>query len=310
MQLIKAPLHIDFMGKRRTAALLSVFLVLVSLIFLALRGLNLGVDFTGGTLVELSYEQNAPIDLIRERLADSEFAGAAVQQFGAPREVLIRIAPQAGLDSAVISNRVLDLLQDIGTDVRLRRAEFVGPQVGEELTEDGTLALLYALGGILIYVSLRFQSRFAMGAVIALLHDIVITLGIFSVSGIEFDLSVLAAILAVIGYSLNDTIVIYDRIRENFHVLRKHRPSEVINLSLNQTLNRTLMTSLTTMLVLLSLFFLGGEIIRGFSIALIIGVLIGTYSSLFVASPLLLAFGITEEHLRLVKKEAFDDGLP
>lgn len=310
MKLLKSGLNIDFMRRMRLAALLSGVVVTASLLSLWGRGLNLGVDFTGGTLVELSYEGPAPLDDLRGILDGSEFRSAAVQQFGTPQDVLIRIAPRQGLDSAAISNQILDLLRDNNHQVSLRRAEFVGPQVGKELTEDGVLALIYALCGILVYVTLRFQSRFALGAVVALLHDVIVTVGFFSLTGIEFDLSVLAAILAVIGYSLNDTIVIYDRIRENFQSLRKRSPFEIINVSLNQTLNRTIMTSLTTMMVLLALLFLGGEIIRGFAGALIIGVLIGTYSSLFVASPVLLATGITEKHLQLVRKEPFDDGLP
>ena len=310
MELIKTRLHIDFMSLRLGAALLSVVLVVGALLSLGLQGLNLGVDFTGGTLIELSYEKTAPVDEIRGILEGSEFAGGTVQEFGSVNEVLIRIAPQAELDSSEISNRVVDLLRGADHAVDLRRAEFVGPQVGKELTENGMLAMVYALLGILVYVAVRFQFRFSVGAIIALVHDVLITMGFFSVTRMEFDLSVLAAVLAVVGYSLNDTIVIYDRIRENFLSLRDRAPIDVINASLSQTLNRTLMTSLTTMLVLLSLFFLGGAIIHGFAAALIVGVLVGTYSSLFVASPVLLAMGLTEQHLLPVQKERFDDGLP
>lgn len=310
MELIKTKLNIDFMRMCPRAALFSGTVVLISVLSLIMQGLSLGVDFTGGTLIEVSYEQAAPLGELRGILGSSEFLDGTVQQFGAAEDVLIRIAPQTGLDSAAISNQVVELLRENGHALELRRAEFVGPQVGKELTEDGMLAMIYALLGILVYVAVRFQFRFSVGAIIALVHDVVITLGFFSISRMEFDLSVLAAVLAVIGYSLNDTIVIYDRIRENFLNMRKHRPSEVINAALNQTMSRTLMTSLTTMLVLLSLFFFGGTIIHGFSTALIVGVLIGTYSSLFVASPVLLAMGVTEQHLLPVQKERFDDGLP
>lgn len=310
MKLIKTSLNIDFMGLRHQGARFSAVLLLVSICSLFVQGLNLGVDFTGGTLIEVSYGQSAPVDEIRGVLDSSEFSEGTVQQFGATEDVLIRIAPRKDVNSAEISNRVTELLRANGHDVTLRRAEFVGPQVGEELTEDGMLAMVYALLGILLYVSLRFQFRFSVGAVIALLHDVIITIGFFSLFRMEFDLSVLAAILAVVGYSLNDTIVIYDRIRENFHLMRKCSPPEVINASLNHTMNRTIMTSLTTMLVLLALFFFGGAIIHGFAAALIVGVLIGTYSSLFVASPVLLVMGITQEHLQPTKKETFDDGLP
>jgi len=306
MKLLKEELNIDFMGKRKLATIFSAILMAVSIVSLATQGLNLGVDFTGGTLVEVGYDKAAGLESIRSDLAASEFGEATVQYFGSASEVLIRIAPREGVNTAEISSSILELLRSDGQVVEMRRVEFVGPQVGEELTEDGGLAMLYALLGILIYVALRFQMRFSIGAIVALVHDVTITMGVFSILQMDFDLTVLAALLAVIGYSLNDTIVVFDRIRENFHKMRKANPIEVMNTSLNQTLSRTIMTSLTTLLVLMSLFLVGGEIIHGFSTALIIGVVIGTYSSIFVASPVTLALGISKEDLMPVEKEGAD----
>ena len=306
MKLLKEELNIDFMGKRKLATIFSAILMAVSIVSLATQGLNLGVDFTGGTLVEVGYDKAAGLESIRSDLAASEFGEATVQYFGSASEVLIRVAPREGVNTAEISSSILELLRSDGQVVEMRRVEFVGPQVGEELTEDGGLAMLYALLGILIYVALRFQMRFSIGAIVALVHDVTITMGVFSILQMDFDLTVLAALLAVIGYSLNDTIVVFDRIRENFHKMRKANPIEVMNTSLNQTLSRTIMTSLTTLLVLMSLFLVGGEIIHGFSTALIIGVVIGTYSSIFVASPVTLALGISKEDLMPVEKEGAD----
>jgi preprotein translocase subunit SecF len=306
MKLIKEKLNIDFMGKRKLAVIFSATLMLVSIASLAIQGLNLGVDFTGGTLVEVGYDEAVQLESIRSGLAASEFGEATVQYFGSASDVLIRVAPREGVNTAEISGLILELLRSGGQAVEMRRVEFVGPQVGEELTEDGGLAMIYALLGILIYVALRFQMRFSFGAIAALVHDVIITMGIFSVLQLDFDLTVLAALLAVIGYSLNDTIVVFDRIRENFHKMRKATPIEVMNASLNQTLSRTIMTSVTTLLVLAALFLVGGEIIHGFSTALIIGVLIGTYSSIFVASPVTLALGITKEDLMAIEKEGAD----
>ncbi len=306
MKLLKEELNIDFMGKRKLATIFSAILMAVSIVSLATQGLNLGVDFTGGTLVEVGYDKVAGLESIRSDLAASEFGEATVQYFGSASEVLIRVAPREGVNTAEISSSILELLRSDGQVVEMRRVEFVGPQVGEELTEDGGLAMLYALLGILIYVALRFQMRFSIGAIVALVHDVTITMGVFSILQMNFDLTVLAALLAVIGYSLNDTIVVFDRIRENFHKMRKANPIEVMNTSLNQTLSRTIMTSLTTLLVLMSLFLVGGEIIHGFSTALIIGVVIGTYSSIFVASPVTLALGISKEDLMPVEKEGAD----
>ncbi len=299
------------MGMRKSAFLLSGILIALSLASLAIRGLNFGIDFTGGTLIEVGYPELAELDTVRGLLDSSDFDNAVVQHFGTTQDVLIRLVPQEGMNSAEISSRVLQVLQAGGQEVQMRRVEFVGPQVGDELKEDGGLAMLYALIGILIYVTLRFESRFALGAVAALVHDVTITLGVFSITQMGFDLTVLAALLAVIGYSLNDTIVVFDRVRENFRKLRKDIPVDVVNISLNQTLNRTIMTSFTTLLVLSALYAFGGEIIHGFATALIIGVLIGTYSSIYVASPITLALGISKRDLMPVKKEGHElDSLP
>ena len=277
----------------------SALLLIVSIISLGLQGLKLGIDFTGGTLIEVGYQQTADLEDIRTKLASANYAGTNVQHFGSDTEVLIQLEPQA-TSSAKLSSSIIQMLGD-GIDVR--RVEFVGPKVGEELTNDGGLALLYALIGILIYVAFRFEYRFALGSIAALVHDVIITLGVFSILQIAFDLTVLAAILAVIGYSLNDTIVVFDRIRENFLSTRHIEPMPIVNDALNQTLARTLMTSLTTLLVLLALFYLGGEVIHSFAGALIIGVVIGTYSSIFVASSMILALGISKEDILPSEKE-------
>jgi len=266
---------------------------------LSTNGLKLGIDFTGGTLIEVGYQQSADLSEIRKTLTESGFNGANVQYFGSTNEILIRLEPQT-ISSAKLSTKIIRLL---GDDVDIRRVEFVGPKVGEELTNDGGLAMLYALIGILIYVAFRFEYRFALGSISALIHDVIITLGFFSLFEFEFDLTVLAAILAVIGYSLNDTIVVFDRIRENFLSTRHVDPAKIVNGALNQTLSRTIMTSLTTLLVLLALFFLGGEIIHSFAMALLVGVLIGTYSSIYVASSVILVMGITKEDMLPSEKE-------
>ncbi len=305
MQLFKSQTHFDFMGKRRLALFLSGTLIIVAFVSLFTRVLNFGIDFTGGTLIEVGYAE--PVDLtgVRATLEQAGFAEAVVQHFGTARDVLIRLAPRDDVSKAELSDQVFSALQEArgGEQLSLRRVEFVGPQVGDELTEQGGLAMLIALGAILVYVALRFEYRFAVGAVAALAHDVIITLGFFSVLGLEFDLTVLAALLAVIGYSLNDTIVVFDRIRENFRKIRRGTPVDVVNTSLNQTLARTLMTSFTTLLVLLALFFLGGELIHSFATALIVGVLVGTYSSMYVASPTALALGVSKADLMPVKKE-------
>lgn len=310
-ELIAKQTHIDFMSKRRLAYIFSGILIAVSIGFLVARGLNFGIDFTGGTIVELGYAEAPDLGKVRSILLDSEFSDAIVQYFGTATDVLVRIPPHEGLNSADISNRLILLLGNTADAVEVRRLEFVGPQVGDELKENGGLAMIYALFGILIYVALRFQTRFSLGAIVALVHDVIITIGFFAVTRTNFDLSVLAAVLAVIGYSLNDTIVVFDRIRENFHKLRKAEPVEVMNISINETLSRTIVTGLTTLLVLSALFVFGGEIIHGFSIALIVGIIIGTYSSIYIASPVTLALGVTKQDLMPVVKEgAQQDGRP
>jgi preprotein translocase subunit SecF len=284
----------NFMGGRKIAMAISTLLILISLGSLVTRGLNVGIDFTGGTVIEVGYPTTVDLQPIRDALAKAGYGDAIVQHFGSAKEVLVRLAPREGQDKAEVSSQVIELLrQQSGQDIQVRRVDFVGPQVGEELREDGGLAVLYALIAILIYVSLRFEYRFSLGAVAALIHDVVITLGVFSILQLDFDLSVLAAILAVIGYSLNDTIVVFDRIRENFRKLRRKTPIEVVNISINETLSRTLMTSLTTLLVLFSLYLFGGEVIASFALALIIGVFVGTYSSIYVASSTALMMGIS-----------------
>lgn len=296
---------INFMGQRRLAIVVSLLLICVALGSLATRQLNWGLDFTGGTLVEVHYSQSADLGAIRDTLEANGYTGAVVVSFGSDRDVLIRL-PQGYSDEQ--GAELLAKLQSASTrgDVELRRNEFVGPQVGDELREQGGLAMLLALALVMLYIGFRFQFKFAVGAVVALIHDVLITLGFFSVLGLEFDLTVLAALLAVIGYSLNDTIVVSDRIRENFRKIRKSEPVEVINISLTETLGRTLVTSLTTLLVLAALAFFGGEIIRGFAIALIVGVFIGTYSSIYVAANTLLMLGVSKEDLMIPVKEGAD----
>ena len=299
-------IQFNFMGMRKVTSIVSALLIIFSVFTLSYQGLNLGIDFTGGTLVEVGYPEAVNLDKLRQSFSDSEFNDVAIQYFGSAKEILIRIPPQQGLNSADVSNKLLDLLSSNNFSAEMRRVEFVGPQVGEELREDGGLAMLYALLCIMVYIAFRFQMRFSVGAVSALIHDVIITLGFFSITRFNFDLTILAALLAVIGYSLNDTIVVFDRVRENFRKIRDKTPVEVFNISLNQTLSRTLMTSFTTLLVLTALFLLGGEIIHGFSVALIFGVLIGTYSSIYIASPVTLMLGIKKEDLMPVKKEGVD----
>jgi len=307
MQMVDSKSRYEIMAKRKMAMFFSIALIVVSLSSLALRGLSLGIDFTGGYLIEVGYDNVVELQPIRRALSEAGYQDTTVQHFGSAKEVLVRLAPREGSNSATLSDELLLILQgSYSGEISMRRVEFVGPQVGEELKEQGGLAVLYALIGILIYVALRFEKRFSVGAVAALVHDVIITLGVFSVLQFEFDLSVLAALLAVIGYSLNDTIVVFDRIRENFRKMRIGTPEEVINRSINQTLSRTIITSLTTLLVLLALFILGGEVIAGFSLALIVGVVVGTYSSIFVASTFLVALGLSKQDLMPVEKEGAD----
>ncbi len=306
-------LNIDFMGKRRIAVIGSLTVIGLCLLSMVFRGFNFGLDFTGGTVIEVGYERPVDLAQVRAALEKGDLPRATVQYFGSSRDVLIRLAPEKDeAGSATLSDRVFRLLRE-ATDqkLELRRVEFVGPQVGEELREDGGLAVLFSLIGILIYVALRFEWRFALGAVIALIHDVLFTVGFFSLSQIEFDLPVLAAVLAVIGYSLNDTIVIFDRIRENFRKVRKGEVVDLINLSINQTLSRTIITSGTTLLVLLALFLFGGQSISGFSLALIIGVVVGTYSTIYVATAAVVMMGVSKADLLPVPKEGAElDSLP
>jgi len=295
MELIHSNTHIDFLGRRKLAFGISGLLILISLGFLIFKGLNFGIDFTGGTLVEVKFRQAPAIADVRKALTPVGYGAAIIQEFGTPEEILIRVQNRDGVDSSKISTDILDgLTHHFGADsVEMRRVEYVGPQVGEELTRAGIMAVLIAMLAILLYVTFRFEFRFALGADAALLHDITLVLGIFAITGKEFTLPVIAAILTVIGYSLNDTIVVFDRIRENLAANRKKKDAEtevdIVNASINQTLSRTLMTSLTTLLVVMALFFLGGEVIHDFSFALFVGIVVGTYSSIYIASPIMLA---------------------
>ncbi len=311
MQFLPGKLNIDFMSKRKLAMAMSLLLIILSIGSLAKNGLNLGIDFTGGYLIEVSYPGDADIESIRRILGSNDFKNAQVQNFGTSKDVLIRIAPSAGTNKATLSDEILIMLrQGSEQSVDMRRVEYVGPQVGDELRDQGGLAMLVALFFILIYVSMRFQLKSAASAILALVHDVIITIGIFSILQMDFDLSVLAAILAIIGYSLNDTVVVLDRVRETFRSVRKNSPYNIINISINQTLSRTLMTSLTTLLVLFALFFLGGEVIHGFAAALIIGVFIGTYSSVYIASSALLAMDINKQDFLIQTKEEVVDDQP
>ena len=334
MEFLKRDTQFDFLGKRRLAGMISLALIAVGIASLLVRGLNFGIDFTGGTLVEVSYKDSVTVERVREQLKSAQFDGARIQYFGTSRDILVRLPVGTVENSAGISSEIMETLRlpyletvaespqggvqqcvsELGLGeckVQMRRVEFVGPQVGGELTEKGGLAMIYALIGILIYVAWRFEWRFAVGAVAALVHDVLITISIFSLFGLEFSLPVLAALLAVIGYSLNDTIVVFDRMRENFRKMRKGGALEVMNSSLNQTLRRTILTSLTTLLVVVTLLLIGGEVIKGFSFALFIGILVGTYSSIFIASPVVLGLGISREDMLPVKKEEAEaDGVP
>jgi len=301
--------NIPFMSYRKIATMVSVALFVISVGSLAFRGLNLGLDFSGGTLIEVSYQEAADLRNIRGLLVDNGFDDFQVVNFGSSEDVLIKVADKNG--NSELGDTIFSLIQADDPTTELQRIEFVGPQVGSELRDQGGLGMLVALGMILLYVAFRFQYKFALGAVTALAHDVVIILGLFSILAWDFDLTVLAALLAVIGYSLNDTIVVSDRIRENFRGERGFEPEEIINTSINQTLARTLITSFTTLLVLFALFFFGGEMIRGFSEALIIGVLVGTYSSIYVVANMLLGLDITQDDLAIPEPEGVEfDEMP
>ena len=300
-------IRFQFMKYRKIAAIASIALFTISVLSLSFRGLSLGLDFSGGTLVEVTYEAPVELESIRNTLIANGYEDSQVVNFGTNLDVLIKVADQNGNSS--IGESIFNLLESSGFNGELKRVEFVGPQVGAELRDQGGLGMLVALFMILFYVAFRFQYKFALGAVSALGHDVVIILGLFSVFGWDFDLTVLAALLAVIGYSLNDTIVVSDRIRENFRTQRELGPQDMIDLSLNQTLGRTVVTSLTTLLVLFALFIFGGEMIKGFSLALILGVLVGTYSSIYVVANMLMSLTLTQEDLAVPEPEGadFDD---
>lgn len=330
MQFIGKDTRFDFMGWRKLAVTCSLVLILIGILSLFVRGLNYGIEFTGGTLVEVAYDEPVQISDVRDQLSAAGFDDAVVQYFGTSRDVSIRLPVGNEGTTAQISTGAIEALrapfneilteqtenkdqrcirgssEPVPCKVQMRRIEFIGPQFGQELAENGGLAMLAALLLIMLYVAFRFEWKFAIGSVAALGHDILIAIGIFSIFQLEFTQPVLAALLAVIGYSLNDTIVVFDRIRENFRKMRKGSAIDIMNQSVNQTLRRTVLTSLTTLLVLFALFFLGGEVIRGFSIALIIGVIVGTYSSIFIASPVVLWLGLSREDMMLVKKEGAD----
>lgn len=309
MQILRLKETLNFMAYRKGAMVLSIILMLASIVSLSTNKLTFGLDFTGGTLIEVGFEQAADLSKIRQVMDSNNYGDAVVQLYGSSRDVVIRLSEREGVKAEMLGNEVIELLeQGTGQALEMRRIEFVGGSVGDELAEQGGLAMLTALICILIYVAFRFEWRFALGSVIALFHDVLLTLGLFSMLKLEFDLTVLAAILAVIGYSLNDTIVVSDRIRENFRKIRDGGPAEVINISLTQTLSRTFITSITTLLVLAALFFRGGELIHGFATALLFGVFVGTYSSIYVASSVALALGVSKEDLipEVIEKEGAD----
>jgi preprotein translocase subunit SecF len=294
LEIFRRETHINFLGPRKVAFTISALLIAVSLASLVVRGLNFGIEFRGGAVLEAGFPETVDLGPVRQQLEAAGFERAQVQHFGSSREITVQILPKGGSDEdeAAVQGQIRDdimaVLRQVNPEVELRRVEFVGPQVGQELAEQGGMATLFALLMILAYVAFRFQWKFSLGAVAALVHDVIIVLGFFSLSWMAFDLAVLAAILAVIGYSLNDTIVVFDRIRENMLRMRRRSAEEVINVSLNQTLSRTIMTGVTTLIVLVALWLLGGEAIAGFSVALIIGILIGTYSSVYIASAVAL----------------------
>ncbi|BBA33733.1 protein-export membrane protein SecF [Methylocaldum marinum] len=302
---------IDFMRWSWPAVILSAVLSVVSIVSLGWQGLNFAIDFTGGTIIEVAYQEPADLEEVRQQLRDAGFANPIVQHFGTTREVLIRLAPQAELTSTDLRARIMDALgKNPQVQAELHRVEFVGPQVGEDLAESAVVALLLAILGILAYVAWRFEYRFSFGAILASAHDIVLILGVFSVFQLDFDLSVLAAVLAILGYSINDTIVIFDRIRENFRKIRRGEVLDIINLSINETLSRTLMTSFLTLLACTSMAIWGGEVLRNFALALIVGIVVGTYSSIYVASALAYRLGISRADLLLPEKEGATDNRP
>ncbi len=307
MEFFKHNTQINFMGQRKGAAILSTILFVLSLVSLFVNGLNLGLDFTGGTQVQLSFPQAADLNQIRDRLDSAGFKDAVVNSYGTSKDVLVTLVPKKAVESTDMKDEIVRQIVTALPDAKVQQVDSIGSQVGQELATKGALAVVIALLGTMIYIALRFEWRFAVGSTVALIHDPLLILGIFSFFHLEFNLISLAALLTVIGYSLNDTIVIFDRIRENFRKLRKAEPIDVVNQSINQTLSRTIMTSALTLMVVLALFFLGGRMLHGFALALIIGIVVGTYSSIYVAGSLSLSLGLTRQHLLPVAKEVLDD---
>ncbi|MCL1047627.1 protein translocase subunit SecF [Shewanella electrodiphila] len=303
LQIFSVTKAIDFLKHAKVISLLSVVLVVGSLLSLGVKGINWGLDFTGGTVVELEFSQQVDLIQLRSGLDADEAEGAVVQNFGSSRDVLIRLPVREEIKSDDQVSAVMEAARSIDSNVIQKRVEFVGPQVGKELAEQGGLAVIVALICILIYVSFRFEWRLAMGSVAALGHDVIVTLGVFSILQLEFDLTVLAGLLTVVGYSLNDTIVVYDRVRENFLKMRKGGPNEVVNKSITQTMSRTIITTGTTLVVVIALFLKGGTMIHGFATALLCGIFVGTYSSIYVASFLAIKLGICREHMMPVEIE-------
>ncbi len=310
MELFRIKHDIPFMRYARVTAFFSVATFVLAIVFIVWKGLNLGVDFTGGTVMEMRYTQAAEIQKIREYLASHGYPDASVQNFGTSRDVLIRLAVKPGVTSAQLSEQVLNVLKQQVADVKLQRVEFVGPQVGKELLYDGSLALLAVSAGIVLYLMVRFEWRFAVGAIIATFHDVVIIVGLFAFFQWEFSLTVLAALLAILGYSVNDTVVVFDRIRENFRKMRKGTVAEIIDNAITRTLSRTIMTHVMTQLMVFSMLFLGGEILFYFALALTIGIVVGTYSSVLVASPIVMWLGVSREEFIKVGKKPEAEATP
>lgn len=303
--------HINFLGLRKFTFAYSIIVLIIAVVSLSIHGLNFAVDFTGGVTVQVSYPQTANLQQIRGTLSAAGYKDAIAQSYGTPREVLIRLQPKKGVSGKDTGNAVMALLQKDVPQVRLEQVNFVGPEVGRDLATKGTMAFVLTLVGILIYIIFRFEWRLAVGGVLATLHDVVFVVGFFSVFHLEFDLNVLAAVLAVMGYSVNDTVVVFDRIREDFRIMRKGTPIEIINLAINQTLSRTIITSGTTLLVVIALLILGGPVLHGFSVALLVGIIVGTYSSIYIASAIALVLGVSKKDLMVrVKEEKHVDDMP
>jgi len=307
MELFHHQTKFDFMAIRKWTAMFSILVAVCSILLLTTKGLNVGLDFTGGTQLELRYQKPVDFELVKDQLEKAGFQGPKVTQYGSVYDVLVKVAKSQDMDEQMLSKKIVEVLATDDTELQLRRVEFVGAEVGAHLAEQGAVAVLVALLATMLYIAMRFEYRFGLSAMVALLHDPILILGFFSFLEIEFDLASLAAILAVLGYSLNDTIVVYDRVRENFRKMRKATATEIMNLSINQTLSRTIMTSVLTLLVVVALFLFGGESLRGFSLALIVGIVIGTYSSIFVAGAMALSMGLSRKDLVVQTKKVVDD---